>query len=183
MSQTKMSVKSDAVPWDDIKKAALPVAVPIGILGAGWYYFMQQKDQQAWFKSLKKPSWMIENSQIVAVIDLAAIAPIGYAAHLVCKEARGNDRQIAFGLYGAGLLALIAGIPAYSRTKDLKCWFGVATLGSALFGATAFAFYKLNNTAGLLLVPWVAWSIYGAISLAGMLQANPKAGKDWAPKK
>jgi len=177
-----MPIKSD-VDWEEVGKAAVPTLLPIGVMGLGWYYCSKRKDQELWFKALKKPSWIIDDQQITGALGTLAVAPIGYAAYLIGKEAGSTERQVAMGLYGAGLLASVAGIPAYAHTKDLSCWFGVSFLTAGLFGATAIAFYKLNETAGLLLAPLALWSAYGAVSMFATMQNNPNAGTDWTPKK
>lgn len=179
-----MPVKSDvSINWEEIGKAAFPTLLPLGIAGIGWYWFTAKKDQELWYKSLKKPGWVMENPQAMSPLQLAVIAPIGYASHMICKEGRGTDRQIALGLYGAGLLTWAIATPAFGKTKDLKCWFGIKTLSAGIFGATAFAFYKINQTAGWLLFPLVIAETYAVASLAAMLQDNPNAGTDWTPKK
>jgi len=180
-----MPIKSESIQWDEIGKAAGPTLLPIGVTGLGWYLVSQKQEQISWFKSLKKPNWVIEDTQTCAMLELAAIAPIGYASHLVCKEiiAKSDDRKLALTLYGVSLAALVAAIPAYLHTKDTSCWFGASLLNTGLFGATAFAFYKVNPTAGWLLAPWVAWGAYGTLSMFAIMQQNPKAGTDWTPKK
>jgi len=153
---------------------AAQILLPIGVTGLGWYLFSRKKEQQEWFEKLKKPNWYTTNPAISATLDLAVVAPIGYAARLALKEARGDDRRLALALYGASLLGFsVITIPTFMYTKDIKLWAGVTALTSGLFGATAFSFYKVNNTAGLLLIPAVAWFAYGAIGLFAMAQANP----------
>jgi len=167
-----MPVKSD-ISWDDICNAAFPIAVPLGIAGLGWYLYMKTKDQQEWFDKLKKPSWVVSDPTIIATIDLATVAPIGYAAHQICKGVQSTDRQWALGLYGAGLAVWLAGIPCFVKNRDLRCWAGVTGLGAGVFGATAAAFYKLNENAGLMLVPLTAWLGYQTVGLIAIMQANP----------
>jgi len=181
-----MPVKADtfSINWEEIGKAALPTLLPLGIVGAGWWWFTAKRDQEQWYRSLKKPNWVMDNPQAMSPLQLAVIAPIGYASHMICKEVSlGNDRQIALGLYGAGLLTWAIAIPAFGQTKDLKCWFGIKALSTGIFGATAFAFYKINQTAGWMLFPLVIAEAYSMISLGAMIQENPNAGTDWTPKK
>lgn len=52
--------------------------------------FIDEKLIIALFQKIKKPSWCVKDPAIKAAVDLAAIAPIGYAAHLVFKQARGK---------------------------------------------------------------------------------------------
>src|SRR5689334_18075316 len=46
------------------------------------------------FQKLKFPSWVITNPAIVASMDFLTVAPIGLAAHIVCKEARGKNARL-----------------------------------------------------------------------------------------
>jgi len=178
-----MPVKADNIDWEEIGKIAGATIIPFGLCALSSYMWSRKKDQEIWFKTLSKPSWVIGDEKVCSLVGIAVAAPLGYASHLVCKHARGTERQIALGLYGAGLLTWAAGIPAFTQTKDLKCWFGVTTLLAGLAGATAFTFYKINETAGLLMVPMAAWCAYSSISMAALIQANPNAGTDWTPKK
>jgi len=180
-----MPVKSENIQWDEIGAAAGPTLLPIGLAAAGWYFLSQKTDQHLWFKSLKKPNWALEDKQAGTWLEFAAIAPIGYASHMVYKEvlAKSDDRKLALSLYGAGLAASVVAIPAFMHTKDTTCWFGISLLNTLLFGGAAFTFYKVNPTAGWLLAPFVAWSAYGTISMFAVMQQNPNAGTDWTPKK
>jgi len=177
-----MPVKQEICAWDDCCKGAfkiLPaIAIPIGIVGAGWYFYSKNKSQVEFASKLKHPSWMIKDQKVWAAIDLMVMAPIGYAAHTICKEAKGQDRKVALGLYGAGLSTSILGFYAFTKVKDVKCWFGICTLSAAIYGATAFSFYKLNQTAGLLLVPLTAWMAYVGVGYAATIQPS----SDSAPK-
>jgi len=170
--------------WDEVGKAALPTLLPFGVLGLGRYLCLQRKDQELWFKGLKKPSWVLENQEIGGVVGLAALAPVGYASYLIYKEvAGGTERQVALGLYGATLVSWLAGIPAYTQTKDMSCWFGASLLSTSLLGATAVAFHKVNETAGMLIMPMAIWSAYITLCMFATMQTNPNAGTDWTPKK
>jgi len=171
-----MPVKTEEVNYlEIIKKAAFPTLLPLGIAGLGWYVYLNNKEQTEWFKKLKKPrcaSLLHDNPCLQLSLEVAFIAPIGYAAHVVCKQGVGNDRQLALGLYGAGLLVLAAGIPAFVKTKDLKCWAGVELLAAGAFGAAAGAFYKVNKTSGLLLAPLVVLLTYQGITFLAIMKAN-----------
>jgi len=169
-----MPVKSD-IAWtmDDISSAALPIGIPLGIAGLGWYFYMQNPSQQEWIDKLKKPSWVITNPTIMAAIDLTTVAVAGYGSHQICKHIRTTDRQVALGLYGTGLLIWAASIPCFTQKKDIKAWAGFAGLAAGLFGASAAAFYKLDNNAGLMVAPLAAWLAYQTFGLVGTMQANP----------
>jgi len=166
-----MPVKSE-LNWDCIYKTALTIA-PVAITGLKWYLFLNKNDQLEWYEKIKKPSWCIKDPAIKAALDLAVVAPTGYAASLVFKEGRGSDLQTATALYGAGVLLYLAGIPAFVNTKDLKCWFGISALATAVSGATAAAFYKIDNNAGLMLVPLTVWMGFETLGLASAIQGNP----------
>jgi len=180
-----MPIKSETIQWDEIGKAAGPTLLPLGLAGLGWYLMSQKPEQHLWFKSLKKPGWVIEDNQTCGLLEFAAMAPIGYASHMVCTEllAKSDDRKMALGLYGAGLVAAAASIPAFLHTKDPSCWFGASLLTTGLFAGAAFSFHKVNPTAGWLLAPFVAWGVYGTICMFAVMQQNPNAGTDWTPKK
>jgi len=156
----------------DWGKAAL-IAAPVVKTGVGWYFHSKNQNLLDWFDRLKKPSWLITNPILTAALDLGTAIPIGYAAHLVSKEVRSNDRQIAMSLYGASFLVWMGSSYIYIRSKNLKSWLGILSLATGIFGATAAAFYKINKDAGLMLVPITAWYAYYAVGTMGIMQANP----------
>jgi len=180
-----MPVKTESIQWDEICQAAGPTLLPIGLTGLAWYFASQKPEQRLWFKSLKKPDWVVEDQQLAGLVGLAVTAPIGYASHMVYKEilAKSDDRKLALGLYSAGLLTSLLALPAFLHTKDTSCWFGASLLQGGLAVATAIAFYKVNPTAGWLFAPFAAWGVYGALSHFAIMQQNPNAGTDWTPKK
>jgi tryptophan-rich sensory protein len=158
---------------DDFFKAGLPALVPIGVAGLKWYLFLNRTDQLEYMEKLKKPGGWSLTPGARAAIDLAVTAPVGYAASLIAREARGADRQWALGLYGTGILVYLAGIPAFLNTKDLKCWFGVTALATAISAGTAAAFYKIDQNAGLMMAPLAVWMGLETIGLARTINANP----------
>jgi len=169
---------SNMPAWDDIcnaafSNAAFSTALPLGIASVGLYLYSKAKDQQEWFAKFKKPSWFISNPVGLSAVDLATLAPIGYAAHQICKTLPSSDRQWALGLYGAGLAVWLAGTQVFPKTKDLRCLALVTGSAAVVHGATAAAFYKLNENAGLMLVPLTAWMAYETVGVIAIMQANP----------
>jgi len=168
-----MPVKSDVFGSDWCCKPAF-IAAPLGITGVAWYFYLKNADQLDWFGKLKKPTFMVTNPTLAAVIDLATVAPIGYAASLICKEAlvASGDRQTALRLYGASLLVWTASFPVYINSKNLNHWIGVMSLGTGVFTATAFSFYKINKDAAWMFAPLIAWFAYQTLGLMVTYQNN-----------
>lgn len=89
-----MPIKSEGIQWDEIGRAAGPTLLPIGLAGIQWYFMTQKPEQHLWFKSLRKPGWVMEDwRQTGGLLQFAAMAPIGYASHILQGNCGENRRS------------------------------------------------------------------------------------------
>ena len=118
---------------------------------------------QDWYRHIEKPSWR-PPSWAFGPVWTGLYAGMGYASYLVYKA--GAD-PLAMGLYASQLALNWAWTPIFFGAHNLK----LATLEiGALWcsvAACGLKFYSIDQTAGLLFLPYLAW-----VSLASALTFN-----------
>lgn len=111
-----------------------------------------------------KPNWANIPPIVPGIVDVLALSPLGYASYLVYKYGGGFDyvdTSIALTLFGANLAATGAVIPLFAK-RDYK---KIAIVKSLIFGtalATFIAFRQIDAKAGLLVLPYTAWTAFCA---------------------
>lgn len=147
-------------------KPRTPSRSPLGVIG--WLVatfivalFGAQFEPGEWYASLDKPSWTPPNWIFGPVWTLLYVS-MAYAAYLIWKQ-YGFERALsALALFIVQLIV-----------NGLWSWFffGIHRIGLAFFdiivlwfliAATILAFYKLNKTAGWILIPYLIWVSYAA---------------------
>ena len=107
----------------------------------------------AWYEHITKPSWMPPKWSLAPVWTFL-YAGMGYASHLVYQE--GADTT-ALLLYISQLVLNWAWTPLFFELHNVKLasleisvlWLNVAVCG--------LKFFSINTTAGLLVLPYLAW--------------------------
>lgn len=140
----------------------LSIALPVGLGGVAGF-MTSSETQGQWYQSLKKPSWTPPKSAFGPVWVTLYIL-MGIAAWRVWR-AGGRDQPML--LYGAQLALNIAWSFLFFKAHNLQ-WalFDIVALLGMLI-ATTYSFYGVDQAAGHLMIPYVAW-----VSLATALTAN-----------
>ncbi|CAJ0594118.1 unnamed protein product [Cylicocyclus nassatus] len=163
----------------DTRNALISTMVPAGAALTAFAVFARDKDVVNWWQNIKKPSWAPKDVRLYSVMDILALAPLGYASYLVYKNGGGfdyTDTRFALGMYGANMALALATIP-FVKKKCLGClWKNTALVHLTAVG-TAIAFYKIDQTAGLWMVPYALWTGFYAI-LTYSIHSENKAIKD-----
>ncbi|KHJ86450.1 TspO/MBR family protein [Oesophagostomum dentatum] len=97
--------------------------VPAGAAVAAFAVFARDQEVVNWWTSIKKPNWAPTDVRLYSVMDILALAPLGYASYLVYKNGGGfdyTDTRLALGLYGANMALALATIPMVKK-KSLSC--------------------------------------------------------------
>ncbi|TPX33996.1 hypothetical protein SmJEL517_g03223 [Synchytrium microbalum] len=150
---------------------SLIIAIAIPFVGAlpATMATQPQLKKDGWYQSLKKPSWTPPNYLFPPVWTFL-YASMGYASfriYDVISESPSIDPTLPLALYATQLGLNWVWSPVFfgMHRADLG---GVIILG--LLGtitATAVEFHKIDETAGLLMIPYIAWvSLASALNLS-----------------
>ncbi|XP_045455582.1 translocator protein isoform X2 [Melitaea cinxia] len=164
--------------WAAIGSIILPNA---GGWANGLYFAGQvRKDgDKAWYDTLKKPSWN-PPKWVFGPAWTVLYSGMGYASYLVYEECGGftDEAVLPLTLYGGQLLLNWAWTPIFFGLKDFKLAFIEISVLSGAAVATAASFSNVNKTAGLLMLPYLAWLAYASSLSYYIWKNNPKEIKD-----
>uniref|UniRef100_A0AC34RIX9 Uncharacterized protein n=1 Tax=Panagrolaimus sp. JU765 TaxID=591449 RepID=A0AC34RIX9_9BILA len=148
----------------DSRNVALASVIPAGLGIANLLSSRENKPYYNFIKNSTKPNWADISPTIHGVVDLLALSPLGYASYLVYKYGGGfdyTDTTIALTLFGTNLVASGLAIPLFAKREYKK----IAIVKSIIFGtalATFVAFRQIDAKAGLLVLPYTAWTAFCA---------------------
>ncbi|XP_026494532.1 translocator protein isoform X1 [Vanessa tameamea] len=151
----------------------------------GWangIYFagqIRKESEKAWYDTLKKPSWN-PPKWVFGPAWTVLYSGMGYASYLVYEECGGfkDDAVLPLSLYGGQLLLNWGWTPIFFGLKDFKLAFIEISVLSGAAVATAASFAHVNKTAGLLMLPYLAWLAYASSITYYIWKNNPKEIKD-----
>lgn len=140
------------IPWPAIGAVVLP-----NVGGwAGSYY--TSKSIKTWYESLKRPEWRPPNKAF-APVWTSLYCGMGYASYLVWKNGDGFN-GLAKGpliLYGTQLALNWGWTPIFFGAHNLKWSLVEICVLDVAVALCAFGFYNVDKTAGLLMLPYLAW--------------------------
>lgn len=126
-----------------------------------------------WYDGLKK-SRLVPPNWVFPIAWTSLYTGMGYASYLVWKNGGGfsGDAKVPLVLYGSQLLLNWIWTPIFFGAHNVKgslidMAFLVPTAASC-----ALAFNKVNNTAGLLMAPYVVWLAFASYLNLRILQLN-----------
>jgi len=157
-------------------KAAIVAVIAIEVLGglSGWV--SNSGYGNGWFDSLRKPSFM-PPGWAFGLIWPILYAMLGAALAMIVAEPRSNLRRTALILFFVQLLLNFAWSPIFFAGHDIGLAKIVIFAMIALAAAAAGQFTRIRGTAGLLLVPYIAWLAFAATLTVTIQRLNPDAGR------
>ena len=144
------------------------VSLPLGLGAlAGWMTRDETKGE--WYRSLRKPWWQ-PPATLFAPVWTTLYILMGIASWRVWR-AGGGEHSMA--LYAVQLALNIAWSFLFFKAKNLD-WalFDITALLGVLL-ATTSAFYRVDRTAGYLMLPYVAWVSFATVLTATLYASNP----------
>ena len=154
----------------DIVSLVVAVVIPLVVGGLGGV--ATASAIPTWYQGLNKPAWNPPNWVFGPVWTLLYIL-MGVAAWLVWRQGWDNPQvQVALAIFGVQLLLnlfwslIFFGLhsPGWAVLEIVVLW------GFIL--ATTVQFYRLDSTAGLLLIPYQLWVTFAAVLNAAVWQLN-----------
>uniref|UniRef100_A0A0A9X0P1 Translocator protein n=1 Tax=Lygus hesperus TaxID=30085 RepID=A0A0A9X0P1_LYGHE len=137
------------------------------------------EDNGRWYSMLEHPSWGVTTGEIYFPLLLTVNFLQGYAAFLVWEEGGKRWDTLPLAFYGANLFFLWIHFPIFLGFRSLK-WGAVdmcLTISAA--AATTYFFYRENESAGFLMIPYVLLLFYDTMRDIWMYSKNsrPKESK------
>ena len=129
-------------------------------------------DAPSFYQALNLPSWAPASSVFAPVWTLLYLM-MGIAAWLVWRQAGFNNARTALTLYIMQLIFNALWSWTFFTWHQGSFSFMVIVFLWLLVAATLYQFWKINRSAGVLLMPYLLWLTYaGALNLV-VWQMNP----------
>ena len=156
-------------------KIALVSVVAIEIMGglSGW--ISNSGYGNDWFDALQKPSFM-PPGWLFGVVWPILYALLGIAVAIILAEPPSHRRKLGLSLFFVQLVLNFSWSPIFFAGHDITLAKVVIFIMAILAGWAAGQFYRLRKTAGLLMVPYLAWLVFAATLNATIEALNPGAG-------
>jgi tryptophan-rich sensory protein len=128
----------------------------------------------AWFDALQKPAIMPPGWVFGGAWTLLYIL-LGLALALVLHARGARGRRLALALFAVQLLLNFAWSPLFFAYHEVGTAFWTVVAMILLSGATAFLFWRIRRSAGLLMLPYLAWLCFAALLTWQIGGLNPDA--------
>jgi benzodiazapine receptor len=156
-------------------KTAIVCVIAIELFGglSGW--LSQSGYGNAWFDALQKPSFM-PPGWAFGVAWPILYALLGIALAMILVEPPSPRRQAALTLFFIQLALNFAWSPIFFAGHDIVLANVVIFVMAAVAAVAARLFLKLRKSAGLLMIPYLAWLVFAATLNSTIQSLNPGAG-------
>lgn len=149
---------------------AVSIAVPLG-LGSLVGLSVREETSGPWYRSLNKPTWNPPGA-VFGPVWAVLYVMMGVACWRVWVAGGGRLLAAPLVLYAIQLALNLAWSLAFFKAHSLK-WALVDILALlAVLVATVAAFHRVDSTAGLLLLPYIAWVSFATLLTASLYLRN-----------
>jgi tryptophan-rich sensory protein len=94
----------------------------------------------------------------------------------IVLHARGSrGRGLAIAFFVAQMLLNYSWSPVFFAMHEARLAFGIILAMLILAGITAWLFARIRKSAGLLMLPYLAWLCFAALLNYQIIQLNPEA--------
>jgi benzodiazapine receptor len=130
----------------------------------------------AWFDALQKPAIMPPGWVFGAAWTLLYIL-LGLAVALILHAKGARGRGLALGLFVLQLLLNYAWSPIFFAYHEVGAAFWTILAMIAVSAVAALLFWRIRRSAGLLMLPYLAWLCFAALLTWQIGTLNPGASE------
>ena len=156
-------------------KTALIAVIVIEAIGSLSGWVSNSGYGNGWFDGLQKPSFM-PPGWAFGIVWPILYALLGISVAMIIAEPPSDRRRLALTLFFVQLVLNFAWSPLFFALHDIRLAKYVIFLMAIIAAAAAGQFFRLRRTAGLLMVPYLAWLIFAAMLNSTIEALNPGAG-------
>ena len=131
-------------------------------------------DGDPWFAALSKPEFYPDASLFPIVWGILYVM-MGLAFALVCSAWGARGRGIAIAAFVVQFLMNLAWTPLFFGQHEISYALYLIIALNVMILVTMVLFFRVRKMATLLLVPYLAWSIFAGYLNYEILQLNPEA--------
>ena len=158
-------------PWARIALVTVPAIVLAGS-ASGWLSGLEHGND--WFDALRKPAFMPPGWAFGVVWPILYVL-MGIALPRILALPQSPRRKTGLILFFIQLALNLAWSPIFFAANDLSLALIVIVLMAAIAAGAAGQFRRLDPTAGLLMVPYLAWLVFAAMLNSAIADLNPVA--------
>jgi benzodiazapine receptor len=129
-----------------------------------------------WFDALRKPAIMPPGWMFGAAWTILYIL-LGFAVALVLHAKGARGRSLALGLFVVQLVLNYAWSPLFFAYHEVGAAFWTILAMIALSAVAAVLFWRIRRSAGLLILPYLAWLCFAAVLTWQIGALNPGAAE------
>ena len=163
----RRTVKRIKKTWGFLLLSIL-VAHAAGIIGS----VATSSSLSTWYQTLALPSWNPPN-WLFGPVWLTLYTLMGIAAYMIWLEKKSSKRDEALVLYGSQLVLNTIWSLLFFGAQNPGLAFGEIIILLGLIILTTRSFFRLNRTAGWLMVPYIAWVSFATILNGTIWYLNP----------
>ena len=158
----------DAMKGRNIAALILSVFVCLGVGALGSAF--TASSVAGWYPTLAKP-WFTPPSWIFGPVWTVLYVMMGVAAFLVWRR-HDVGRAVALGAFAVQLALNALWSPAFFGLRSVTAGMVVIALLLPAIAVTAALFFRRSKLAGLLMLPYLAWTSFAALLNAALLVMN-----------
>jgi tryptophan-rich sensory protein len=124
-----------------------------------------------WYRTVKKPSWTPPD-RVFGLVWPVLYGLSAYSGWRIWRSPESKERSRALGLWAAQMATNAAWTPLFFGQKRPRA--ALADIGGNVTSAASYAFAagQIDRTAGLLMLPYVAWVGFASSINASVVRHN-----------
>lgn len=159
---------------------ALVIVAGVSLLGFLSGRLSQSGAGNAWFDSLSKPALFPPPATFGIVWSILYVL-MGIALAMIVTARGASGRGPAIAAFIVQLVLNLCWSPLFFGAHQITAALYLLVVLNIAVAATVILFWRVRRAAALLLLPYLAWSLFAAVLNWEFLKANPEADGSRTP--